>query len=179
MPNKLACFSKRSFLKAGFHLLIFAVLFFAIRYYQLRDHLSIEQVAPKITLTQYTNGKLNNSYPSFTSDYKTHKRHLIYFFAPWCNVCHLSLPSLQWLKSGAWHDTQILLVALSWEDIEAIEDFFGDEIHKFTVLLGNKQTQHTWAISGFPTYYVVNDKGQIISRDKGYTSPFGLWYRTL
>jgi len=45
-------------------------------------------------------------------------------------------------------------------------------------LLGSPQTSSDWQIRGFPTYFVIDGDGKIVSRSVGYSTKIGLQIRT-
>ncbi len=101
---------------------------------------------------------------------------LVYFFAPWCTVCHLSIGNLVAL-SRQQPELTIQLVALDYASVEEVQRFIADQQLPFAVLLGNRQTAVDWQVSAYPTYYLVNKQGQITARSMGYSTQLGLWVR--
>lgn len=105
---------------------------------------------------------------------------LLYFFAPWCGVCHLSIGNLHDLKEHYEDDElRIAIVALSYSHIDEVEAFLAQHEMEIPVLLGSEQTTQAFKINAFPTYYILNKEGQIVSRDMGYSSELGLRARLL
>lgn len=102
---------------------------------------------------------------------------LVYFFAPWCTVCHLSIGNLVAL-SRQQPELTIQLVALDYQSVEEVQRFIADQQLPFSVLLGTRQTAAQWSISAYPTYYLVNAQGRITARNMGYSTELGLWVRT-
>lgn len=102
-------------------------------------------------------------------------RTLVYFFAPWCNVCRVSMPELQWLPSEG---LQIVAVALDWQSGQEVAEMIRKTGFTGTVLLANSDIARSWQIRGYPTYYVVDQQGYIRHQDTGLTTPPGLWLRT-
>ncbi len=104
---------------------------------------------------------------------------LLYFFAPWCSICHLSIGNLETLsQTNNSEKLTIFIIALSWKTVTEIQDFIKE--HKLTipVLLGTPELTALYHIKGFPTYYVLNSQGNVIARDMGYSSELGLRWRT-
>ncbi|MGB5511617.1 MAG: hypothetical protein WBM87_07910 [Woeseiaceae bacterium] len=46
------------------------------------------------------------------------------------------------------------------------------------VMLGDTQIAQDWRVYAFPTYYVLDSDRRIRRRDLGYSTQFGLWWRT-
>jgi thiol-disulfide isomerase/thioredoxin len=104
------------------------------------------------------------------------KRTLVFFFAPWCHVCAADMPNLRKV-ARAEEDVAVRLVALSWEDASEVRAFVSEHDWPGEVLLGNERLREAYQVSGFPTYYVLNQKGEILSASRGYATYAGLWLR--
>ena len=101
---------------------------------------------------------------------------VIYFFAPWCFYCRKSIDNLDELVASdklAW----ARLVALEYGDLDEIREFIKVTGVDLPVLLGGPQTSNDWSIRGFPTYFVIDEDGQIASRSVGYSTRIGLQTR--
>ena len=98
---------------------------------------------------------------------------VIYFFAPWCFYCRTSIDNLDELVASgklAW----ARVVALEYENLDEVREFINETGVDLPVLLGSRQTTTDWNIRGFPTYFVVDEKGGIVSRSVGYSTKIGL-----
>lgn len=104
-----------------------------------------------------------------------HDKTLVYFFAPWCAVCKVSMPSLNLLSGD---DLRVVVIALDWQNQAEVEDFVRSSGFQGEVLLGTADTMQSWQIDAFPSYYVVGRDGNILHRDRGFTTPPGLLLRT-
>ncbi len=101
---------------------------------------------------------------------------VVYFFAPWCSVCRHSIGNLNELVASGklpWART----VALDYGSLDEVRRFIRDTGVDLPVLLGGPQTSSDWQIQAFPTYFVVNGDGQIVSRSVGYSTSIGLQAR--
>ena len=101
---------------------------------------------------------------------------VVYFFAPWCFYCRHSIDNLDELVSGgklAW----ARVVALEYENLEEVRAFISETGVRLPVLLGSRQTSEDWQIRGFPTYFVIDGDGMIVSRSVGYSTRIGLQTR--
>lgn len=104
---------------------------------------------------------------------------LVYFFAPWCKICAVSsdnLVRLRRLRDDA--NLEILAVALDWQDRDEVMDYVTRHELDLPVVLGDRRIAEDWRVYGFPTYYVLNSERRIHRRDFGYSTQFGLWWRT-
>lgn len=104
---------------------------------------------------------------------------LVYFFAPWCKFCALSSDNLVRLRRLRADDSlEILTVALAWQDRDEVRDYVERHKLDLPVILGNSLMAKDWQVYAFPTYYVLDSDHRIRRRDLGYSTQFGLWWRT-
>lgn len=99
---------------------------------------------------------------------------LLYFFAPWCNVCGLSVGNLQVVDNDA---MDIKLIALDYQSTKELRDFVAQHAIDLPILLGNQALKQHFAISAYPTYYMLNNRSQVVASDRGYSTSLGLWIR--
>lgn len=106
------------------------------------------------------------------------KKTVIYFFAPWCKVCHLSIDNLQntYLKKP---DINVIAIALDYDNIEEIKAFNKQHQLTFPVALGNSAVKHDFKVAGYPSYYVIDEKNTVVGKSMGYSTEVGFYLRTL
>jgi peroxiredoxin len=150
--------------------LIIVAIFYGITLWQTRHLLSVDTAAPLFTLPSLSGETYH------LADSRGSKT-VLYFFAPWCSVCHLSIGNLEALSHHS-EKLTILIIALSWKTVAEVQDFIKE--HKLTipVLLGTPELATLYHIKGFPTYYVLDSQGNVIARDMGYSTELGLRWRT-
>lgn len=156
------------------NIVIFAIFFNAIHWFQSSHLLDEEVNAPLAQL----------SLPALTGEQFDHtslagKKTVVYFFAPWCQVCHLSIGNLENLYQSQGDDINVLAVALSYDSKNEIDAFVADKQLTFSVLLGTNEVMQAFHIRGFPTYYVFDEQGKITGRTQGYSTELGLRVRAL
>jgi thiol-disulfide isomerase/thioredoxin len=103
------------------------------------------------------------------------KKTLVYFFAPWCAVCKMSIGNLDAVNTDEYN---VIRVALDYQSQEEIEAFASDNEVNGTILLGGEQHKSRFNISGYPTYYVLSENLEVIRSDMGYSTYLGLKLRT-
>ena len=104
------------------------------------------------------------------------KKTLVYFFAPWCTVCKMSIANLDVVDEEKYN---VIRIALDYQSLEEIESFVADAGVKGTVLLGGPPHKQRLQIEGYPTYYILSEELDVIKRDMGYSTSLGLSLRTL
>lgn len=102
---------------------------------------------------------------------------LLYFFAPWCGICRLSMPNLKYLQADN-EGLAVYAIALQYDSPEQVSEFIADLDLQVPVLLGNQQLAADYQIQAFPTYYVIDEKGHISAKSLGYSTALGLWLRS-
>ena len=106
------------------------------------------------------------------------KKTVIYFFAPWCQVCHVSIGNLQALYEKN-DNLDVIAVVMDFNDIDEVMGFTKQHQLTFPIALGNEEIKHAFSISAYPSYYVINEENSIIGKSLGYSSEVGLYLRSL
>jgi len=175
MPNytKLRRFLAKNRSSALLNVALFVTVFFAVSAFQTRNMLPTSATAAPTLSGPLLRG---GSYDiAMASDRPV----LVYFFAPWCKLCAASSDNLVRLRRI--RDTEsleILAVVLDWQNLAEVRDYVEHHGLDLPVVLGDQQTAQDWRIHAFPTYYVLDSEHRIQRRDLGYSTQFGLWWRT-
>ena len=106
------------------------------------------------------------------------KKTVIYFFAPWCQICHISIGNLQTLYEKNGH-LDVIAVALDYSNADEVMDFTKQHQLTFPIALGNEKIKQAFSISAYPSYYVISEENTIIGKSMGYSSELGLYLRSL
>jgi peroxiredoxin len=106
------------------------------------------------------------------------KTTVLYFFAPWCQICHLSIDNLQAQYEKNEH-IDVVAVALDFMTVGEVMEFTKQHQLTFPIALGNEKIKQAFSISGFPSYYVINEENIILGKSMGYSSELGLYLRSL
>lgn len=103
--------------------------------------------------------------------YNPERRTLVYFWAPWCSVCAISIGSLDNVNS---EELDIVTIAMDFDSIESVEAFV--EKHEVTskVLLGNEQMRNMFKIHGYPSYYLLDEDAQVVAKSFGLNTAIGI-----
>jgi len=167
----------RAFLKQRaslfLNILLFVAVFLAISAFQARDMLSTSS-----TMAPALNGPLLRG-GNYDITVAGARPLLVYFFAPWCKFCAASSDNLERLRRMRDDDSlEILTVALDWQDTDEVRDYVDRHDLDLPVVLGDSRIAQDWHVYAFPTYYVLDSDRRIQRRDLGYSTQFGLWWRT-
>lgn len=144
------------------------LVFAAVHAWQTRD-LPIDQAAPRTVLPLLGGQGVG---PAVQEG----KAGIVYFFAPWCGICRVSIGNLDELVAEgrvAW----ATVVALDYQQADEVREFIDKTGVSLPVLMGDAQTARDWSIGAFPTYYVIDAEGRISSRSVGYSTTPGMWFR--
>jgi len=155
------------------NVLFFVAVFVAVSTFQARNMLSTSSMeAPAL------NGPLLRG-GSYDIAAAGSRPVLVYFFAPWCKFCAVSSDNLTRLRRLRDDDSlEILTVALDWQDREEVRNYVDRHKLDLPVVLGDTRIAQDWRVYAFPTYYVLDSERRIRRRDLGYSTQFGLWWRT-
>lgn len=99
---------------------------------------------------------------------------LIYFFAPWCKVCSLSIGNLAYLDE---HKLNIVRVALDYANVEEVQAFANKHNISSQILLGHEGLKQQFKIQGYPTYYILDEQQKVRAKSYGYSTALGLKLR--
>lgn len=145
------------------------LVFGAVHSWQTRD-LPVDLPAPATRLPLLADGSLRQD------AVRPGQVGIVYFFAPWCRVCRVSIGNLDSLVASGALDWGVT-IALDFADTGEVADFIADSGVTLPVLLGDGRTLEDWSIYAFPTYYVIDAAGNIDSRSVGYSSWLGMRWR--
>jgi len=106
------------------------------------------------------------------------KKTVLYFFAPWCKICHFSIDNLEDLYLDK-QDVNVIAVALDYMDVEQIRKFTQQHQLTFPIAMGTEKVKHEFSISAYPSYYVLDENNRVISKSVGYSTEAGMYIRTL
>ncbi len=156
--------------KTFFQIFIILIVFYGVSAFQQRNMLPIDDSpAPYFSLEQL------NGEQRFTIKSLQGQTTVVYFFAPWCSICKLSMPNLQAAMDDG--DINAIAIALDYESKEQVADFVSQMQLNMPILLGSTNTAKQYKISAFPTYYVIDESLSITARSMGYSSELGIKFR--
>jgi len=152
--------------------IVFFTIFQALSMFREVDMLSTGEVVTQQNITLKT---LDNKTIELNSIENTT---VIYFFAPWCQICHMSISNLQDIYEKNDH-INVVAVALDFVDQKEVFEFSSQHQLTFPIALGNEQIKAQFKIKGYPSYYVIDEENTVVAKSMGYSSEIGLFLRTL
>ncbi len=152
-------------------LVVFTLIFQALMWFKESDmlsrHTDLNQFNFELPTTVGTNVSL-----------AVNKKTVIYFFAPWCSICNMSIENLQAIYQAN-ENIDVIAIGLDYRDNSEIEAFVARHQLTFPIAFGNEEVKRAYQINAYPSYYVVDSNNQVIAKSMGYSSEFGLYLRTL
>jgi thiol-disulfide isomerase/thioredoxin len=94
---------------------------------------------------------------------------LVDFFYKSCYPCMQALPALQQLHEK-YGDKGVRVIGIDPYDTieEGIEEFLAKRGVTYTVLLGGREVAKTYRVSGYPTMYLIDQIGKVITVQVGF-----------
>ena len=142
--------NKRFWLTLFLEVLIALGIFLALTEYQARDMLA--KGSPVAALEGPT---LEGGSYQMNAELDKAPLHLVYFFAPWCTVCDMSIGNLNLIRNQyPESELTISIVALDYQTVNEVAEFINDHDLPMPVILGDRSWQQAFNIKGFPSYYL-------------------------
>jgi thiol-disulfide isomerase/thioredoxin len=106
------------------------------------------------------------------------KTTVVYFFAPWCQICNLSVENLEAIYQKN-SNISVIAVALDYENKASVVEFVQRHQLSFPIVYGNSVVKDAFKVKAYPSYYILNKENIIIGKSLGYSTETGLYLRTL
>jgi peroxiredoxin len=158
-------------ISAALQVLALLALWFGISAFQTRRHVGQNGVpAPSFTLPDLSGRKVS------LADYRQ-KKVVLHFFATWCGVCKVELPSVRAVHRSLDEDEVLLGVAADSSDPEALRRFAREHELKYPILLATDDVLRAYGVDKFPTNYYLNGDGSVSSSTVGLSTLTGMKLR--
>lgn len=157
-------------------ILIQIVVFFAI--FQILTFIKESNMLSTDTSMRKYDFTLTSTMGDTVSLTPNKKKTIVYFFAPWCTVCHASIENLQNIYQKN-QEIEVIAVGLDFVEREEIEAFVSNHQLTFPVVYGNSEVKKAFQITAYPSYYVLDEQNTIIAKSMGYSTELGLYLRSL
>ena len=143
---------------------------FAVGAYQTRNH--PRGAAPAYTFSTFDSGQVTLSSLSG-------KPTLMAVWAPWCGVCKAESGNVSRARSILGSHANVVSVATAFNDVSEVQQYMSAQGVDYPVLLARDDFQQLMHVNAFPTVFVIDSQGRIVSSMQGYTTTLGLIWRTL
>jgi thiol-disulfide isomerase/thioredoxin len=104
---------------------------------------------------------------------ETRKPYLIFFWATWCTFCKEAIPELLELQ----RQRGIPILAVTDEPQATLEAFFDRWSRPFPEIVAvdtDRRANEAFAVNGYPTFVLVDERGRVAMRATGYRADMGL-----
>jgi peroxiredoxin len=156
---------------AALQVLAVVLLWVALSAYQTRRHVGGDGIsAPAFTLVDLSGRRVS------LADHR-HKKVVLHFFATWCGVCKVELPSVRSLSKSLDDDEVLLAIAADSDDPEALRRFAREHALEYPILLADDDVLRAYGVDKFPTNYYVNGDGSVSSSAVGLSTLVGMKLR--
>lgn len=159
---------KKSIKTAGLFILQIAIIlavFVGVKSYQTRDMLETDG---SVFIEPHNLVSLEGEVVQLPGD---GKRKLVYFFAPWCSICEVSVGKLAALEQ---ENLSVMTVALDYETVKDVESFVTNNNVNTQVLLGTENTKQLFRIKGYPSYYLLDENNKVVGKSFGLNNFIGI-----
>ncbi len=152
---------------AAIAILILAVVFA----WQTWDHVDSGTEAPSFELQTLQDGS------TISSESLRGKPTLVYFWAPWCGVCDATSENVATVNGWVGDSANVVSIALSYKSEAELREFAAENGIDYPVLEGGNTQAGDYAVTSFPTFYILDAEGRVRSSVVGYTTTLGLRLR--
>ncbi len=156
------------------------VIFVGVNWYQTRNLIPEGEQAPALSLPVFDAARDSNTAPArWSLQAPTTRKRLLYFWAPWCGVCNQMTDTISTLHSDLSEDVEVVSVACSYKNLQEIQNYIAEHGVTYPVLLADDSVAARFHVSAFPTFYIVSEDGEVLSRFMGFTTSWGLRLRLM
>jgi thiol-disulfide isomerase/thioredoxin len=140
----------------------------ALGWWQTRRH--ARGPLPPLTLAALDGGTVS------LRDALVERPTVIAFFAPWCGVCKAMSGNVRWIREHT--RARIVSVAAGYQHPAEVRAYVRAHDVASPVLLDPEgEALRAFGVAVYPTFFFVDERGQITGSASGYTTTFGLLAR--
>jgi len=143
---------------------------FAIGAFQTRNH-------PRGAAPGYTFSTLEQAPVTLAS--LSGKPTLLAVWAPWCGVCKSESDNVSRARAWLGERANVVSVATAFNDVSEVRQYMSAQGVDYPVLLADEDFQRVMHVEGFPTVFVLDSQGRIVTSVQGYTTTLGMVLRAL
>ena len=104
---------------------------------------------------------------------------LLAVWAPWCGVCKAESDNVSRARAWMGDRARVVSVSTAYNDVSEVRKYLAAQGVDYPVLLAQDDFQKLMHIEAFPTVFVLDSQGRIVSSMQGYTTTLGMVFRTL
>ncbi|MDP2275417.1 MAG: redoxin family protein [Archangium sp.] len=104
---------------------------------------------------------------------------LLAVWAPWCGVCKAESGNVSRVHSWLGSRANVVSVATAFNDVSEVRQYMTAQGVDYPVLLAQEDFQRVMHVEAFPTVFVLDSRGRIVSSMQGYTTTLGMVLRVL
>lgn len=104
---------------------------------------------------------------------------LLAVWAPWCGVCKTESSNLSRARAWLGQRANVVSVATAFRNVSDVHSYIAAQGVDYPVWLAEDDFQQLMHIEAFPTAFVLDSQGNIVTSTQGYTTTLGLMVRTL
>lgn len=150
-------------------LTVVITLLVGIGLFQTRNH--PRGPAPQYVMTSLDSGAAV-SFASFAG-----KPTVVAVWAPWCGVCKAESDNVSRARSWLGDRANVISVATQFGDVSQVHAYVKNQKVDYPVLIAGDDFAQVMHIGAFPTLFVLDSQGNVVSSVEGYTTTVGLLWR--
>lgn len=104
---------------------------------------------------------------------------LVAVWAPWCSVCKAESSNLSLARRLVGERGHVVSIATAFEELGQVRAYVQAQGVDYPVWVGGDEVARALQVEAFPTVYVLDARGRIVSSVQGYTTTLGLLWRLL
>lgn len=162
----------------AFQIFLFIIIFQAVQLWQTRKMPETGEAAPALKGVSLKGTSMD------IENFKG-KNTMLYFFAPWCKICDLSIDNFFSLakegKEGGYYNesTALIAIAMAYQSENEVLEFIGQRANNVPVILTDESFAAKWNIPGFPSVVLIDKNGKVVYRTSGYSTYLGLRWQLI
>ena len=102
---------------------------------------------------------------------------LLEVWAPWCGVCRLQADNVSRVRRWLGDQVAVVSVVTAFSDAAEIRTAMASHGVDYPVLVADAASLQKLEVSAFPTFFMVDANGRVVTSAVGYTTTVGLYLR--
>lgn len=115
----------------------------------------------------------------FTLESYSGKPVLLAFWAPWCGVCRENSDNVSRVMRWMGDRANVVSIATRFDNDNQVKAYVAEHQVPYRVLLDHGQIADEYTVEAFPTFYFLDEKGNVKHTAVGYTTTVGMLWRLM